>query len=153
MRFMPAALVLGFLAYRSYATPPPIHAKPVHFGGQFPVYDLGAIQGQPNTTLPLPGSSKVHALDVPGEFPATLLLCPTTNCISCFGFDLSSTPHNQCLNGGLDFVSVIINQPANVGLPFGVFAGPPGCMSFSQIPSVNTCFNINGATFTDYSLA
>ncbi|KAI0644244.1 hypothetical protein C8Q79DRAFT_136165 [Trametes meyenii] len=157
MRFGFTAFILGLLSSGSYATPPPIHAEPVHFGGKFPVYDLGAhdIEVHPNATVPLPGTSKVHALDVPGEFPATLLLCPTVDCISCFGIDMSIVPHNECFTNGITFQSITINQPSNAGLPFGVFAGPSGCFSFAQIPSVNTCFNVNasGSPFTDYSLA
>ncbi|KAI0372685.1 hypothetical protein BV20DRAFT_39257 [Pilatotrama ljubarskyi] len=116
----------------------------------FPVVDITSAKAHPNITL---GHGGIHADAAQAEFPATLLLCPTTSCISCFGFDLSATPTNLCLAAGFSYSSVAINQPSNEGLPFGVFIGPPGCASFLQIPAVNTCYNINGGTFSDYAVA
>ncbi len=54
--------------------------------------------------------------------------------------------------GEVAFSSVVVTQQFNEALPYGVFVGPPGCASFAQIPTINTCFNLNGGPFTDFEL-
>ena len=142
-----AAIALALFGQTAFAAPPSTEATDI--ASKFPVFDFGSIQAHPNVTL-APGGIHVDAAQQ--TFPATLLLCPTTSCISCFGFDLSAIPANNCLTAGFNFASFSINQPSNEGLPFGVFVGPPGCTSFFQIPEVNECFNVVNGTFADYSL-
>ncbi|KAI0351931.1 hypothetical protein OH77DRAFT_844212 [Trametes cingulata] len=148
MLFSFAIAAIAFFGQAVYASP--LSAETTSVAASFPVLDITSAKAHPNITL---GHGGIHADAAQAEFPATLLLCPTASCISCFGFDLSVVPTNECLAAGLSYVSVAINQPSNEGLPFGVFIGPPGCASFLQIPAVNTCYNINGATFSDYAVA
>lgn len=120
----------------------------------FPVHELSPAGARiPDTvgTSPASAFQALHSDVAQQTFPATLLLCPSANCASCFGFDLSTLPVNVCLTTSA-FSSVAISQPSNEGLPFGVLVGPPGCLSFAQIPIVNQCFNVNGGPFTDFAL-
>lgn len=133
-------------------------AKPLgaltDIGAKFPVLDLPlGSTSVPNATLARGGGAP-HPDIVPSDFPAFLLLCSTVSCISCFQLDMSVIPHNSCINPGVPIVSMAISQPTNVGLDFGVFLGPAGCLSFAQLPTVNTCFNAAmGGPFADYALA
>jgi hypothetical protein len=97
-----------------------------------------------NVTLATKGSSTLRVDAAQAPFPATLLLCRTTGCGSCTGFDISLFPHNTCLiaNPAFGFFSVFISQPSNEGFAFGVYAGPT-CPGLGLIPLVNTCFNVN----------
>ncbi|KAH9888996.1 hypothetical protein C8Q73DRAFT_175524 [Cubamyces lactineus] len=108
----------------------------------FPISDLtfGAIHT--GTTLSQGG---IHTDSAQQEFPASILLCRATNCVSCTSFDLSTAPLNECLtpNPIFSFVSVAIVQSSNEGLPFETTVGTPGCSELLQIPTVNECFNIN----------
>ncbi|OJT08610.1 hypothetical protein TRAPUB_537 [Trametes pubescens] len=139
---------LALLAHAVHASP----AVPVktNIGAKFPVHDLSAGGARPNTTL---STSGLHAAVVPADFPANLLLCNTVSCISCIQLDMSTLPHNECLNSGIEALSVAISQPSNSGLDFGVFVAPDGCASFTQIPAVNTCYNVNGETVSGFALA
>ncbi|KAH9888992.1 hypothetical protein C8Q73DRAFT_655076 [Cubamyces lactineus] len=148
MRSTFVAIALALFSQAAFASP--LSTETTDIASKFPVVDLGSIQAHPNVTLSQAG---IHVDAAQQEFPATLLLCPTTSCISCFGFDLSTLPTNECLAAGFNFESIAINQPSNEGLPFGVFVGPPGCLSFAQIPSVNTCYNANNGPFVDYAIS
>ena len=125
----------------------------VTIGAHFPVHEL-RIDSAVDTVqakVTHPSASGLHRDTADSTFPATLLLCPSTNCASCFSFDLSTLPVDECLSTSA-FFSVAISQPSNEGLPFGVLVGPPGCASFAQIPVVNECFNVNGGPFTDFAI-
>ncbi|KAI0644246.1 hypothetical protein C8Q79DRAFT_928034 [Trametes meyenii] len=91
--------------------------------------------------------------DVAGAtFPANLLVCAEANCAgACNAFDLSKIPEDVCL-GTNQFFSAGISQPSNSGLPFAVTVGTLGCDSLVQLPSVNTCFNLNGGSFATFEL-
>ncbi|KAI8996336.1 hypothetical protein BD414DRAFT_575691 [Trametes punicea] len=66
--------------------------------------------------------------DAAASYPAALILCPTASCISCYPLDMSIIPPNTCLAEQLPKIE-------------------------SQIPSVNTCFNIDLAvTATDVAI-
>ncbi|KAH9935180.1 uncharacterized protein BXZ73DRAFT_100567 [Epithele typhae] len=132
-------------------------ASGVTTAASFPLHDLASSLGPVPAsaavgTTPAPFFAKSPSADaVEATFPATLLLCPGTNCASCSGFDLSRIPVNVCFATSA-FRSVAISQPSNSGLPFGVVVGPSGCSSFAQIPTVNQCFNVNGGPFSDFAL-
>ncbi|CDO68195.1 hypothetical protein BN946_scf184938.g47 [Trametes cinnabarina] len=143
--FAVAAVAFGQAVFASPLTP-----ETTDIAAKFPVFDLDKVQAHPNITLTQGG---IHIDAAQAEFPATLLLCTTTSCISCFGFDLSTLPTNECIASGINFQSAAISQPSNEGLPFGVFVGPGGCASFAQLPAVNTCYNVNPAPFSDYAIA
>ncbi|RPD53656.1 hypothetical protein L227DRAFT_481056, partial [Lentinus tigrinus ALCF2SS1-6] len=120
---------------------------------KFPVHELGSASVAAHSNSTLASASGVHSDAADAIFPATLLLCPSFNCASCFSFDLSTLPIDQCLiDLSSSFESVAISQPSNEGLPFAVLVGPPGCASFAQIPLVNECFNVNGGPFTDFAI-
>ena len=146
------------VAHGNPLSPIAASAKPdaaaVTTAASFPVHELAAAgTGIPNTlrTSPAVAFPGLHSDAAQQTFPATLLLCPTASCASCFSFDLSTLPVNQCLSTS-PFTSVAISQPSNEGLPFAVLVGPAGCLSFAQIPTVNTCFNVNGGPFSDFAL-
>ncbi|KAI9063874.1 hypothetical protein FKP32DRAFT_1571143 [Trametes sanguinea] len=143
--FAVAAAVFGQTVLASPLTP-----ETTDIAAKFPVVELSSAQAHPNITLSQGG---IHIDAAQAEFPATLLLCTTTSCISCFGFDLSAVPTNECIASGINYQSIAISQPSNEGLPFGVFGSPPGCTSFVQIPAVNTCYNVSPAPFADYAIA
>ena len=128
----------------------------VTIGAHFPVHELrigdSAIDSV-QAKVTHPSASGLHSDTADATFPATLLLCPSTNCASCFSFDLSTLPVDECLfDSSSSFESVAISQPSNEGLPFAVLVGPTGCASFAQIPTVNECFNINGGPFADFAV-
>ncbi|CDO68209.1 hypothetical protein BN946_scf184938.g61 [Trametes cinnabarina] len=149
MRFTFLALAAAALSQSTVIVATPLTAVATDIAAKFPVFDIDKVHAQPNVTLSQGG---IRVDTAQAEFPATLLLCPTTNCISCFGFDLSSMPTHECIVPGFTFQSVSINQPSNQGLPFGVFVGPGGCVSFASLPAVNTCYNVIPAPFSDYSV-
>ncbi|KAI0774793.1 hypothetical protein BD413DRAFT_305524 [Trametes elegans] len=144
-----ATLAIAFFTQRAHAGP--VSSVATDIGKSFPVLDISAVQAHANLTLASSRAPGIHADAAQAEFPATLLLCPTESCISCFGVDLSAIPPNQCLVTDFSFVSATINQPSNEGLPFGVFFSPPGCDEFVQMPEVNTCFNF-GELFENYAI-
>ncbi|KAI0657955.1 hypothetical protein C8Q70DRAFT_934583 [Cubamyces menziesii] len=117
----------------------------------FPVSDLTFGDVHTGTTLSQGG---IHIDSAQQEFPASLFLCRATGCASCTSFDLSTAPLNQCLtpNPIFSFVSVAIIQPSNEGLPFETTVGTTGCGQLLQIPTVNECFNVNGAVFETFAL-
>ncbi|KAI8974581.1 hypothetical protein BD414DRAFT_498117 [Trametes punicea] len=137
-----------------------VQASPLALGGltdaaaSFPVADLDSIVAKMNTTLPAATHGGIHADAPQGIYPATLFLCPTTSCISCFPLDMSILPPNTCLAEQLsNIASATISQPSNQGLPYGVYVGGSDCSVFQQIPLVNTCFNINmGIIATDIAI-
>ncbi|KAI0718026.1 hypothetical protein C8T65DRAFT_639765 [Cerioporus squamosus] len=161
MYFAIAAVALAALSQVAQATPLSTVATKVEafrqavtIASKFPVHDLrvGSVAAQPNVTLP---SDSLRS-DVAGGAGAILLLCPATNCLSCFAFDLGSLPDaeaNECLiDESSTFVSAAISQASNAGLPFEVLVGPSGCLSFAQIPAVNQCFNLSPAPFADFAI-
>ncbi|KAI0684480.1 hypothetical protein C8T65DRAFT_205715 [Cerioporus squamosus] len=104
-----------------------------------PVVDIESLIAHRNVTLPEDGA---RGDTVDQIYPATLFLCGRGCSLDCTGYDLSTLPHNLCLDPGCQFGSAIINQPSNEGLPFGVFLGQGGCASSNQIPEVNTCYSL-----------
>ena len=127
----------------------------VTIGAHLPVHEL-RIDSAVDTVqakVTHPSASGLHSDAAGATFPATLLLCPTANCASCFAFDLSTLPVDQCLvDQSSSFTSMGIVQPSNEGLPFAVVVAPPGCPSLLQIPTVNQCFNINGGALSDFAI-
>ena len=123
-------------------------------GGTTGTHD-GTIRGR-GTTGTHDGTTGTHDGTIHGRAhaanPATLLLCPNTNCASCSGFALSSFPLDECFLTNVDALSVAISQPGGGGLPFEVTVGTPECASLAQIPTVNECFNVNGGPFTNFAL-
>ncbi|KAI0657962.1 hypothetical protein C8Q70DRAFT_251629 [Cubamyces menziesii] len=142
---MLAALTVFTLALFGQAavaasTPNPLLGELTNAGAKFPVADVKDATVVEGKTLSTHGV--LHTNTAQDFFPATLLLCPTDNCISCFPLDLSTFPVSTCLAELFTFQSVAINQPSDEGLPFGVFVGGGGCTEFTQIPVVNTCYNL-----------
>jgi hypothetical protein len=105
-----------------------------------PVVDLASIVvSNQNITLHAGTRTSLQGRAAQGYFPATLFLCQALECQGvCLGFDISMFPHNICLIASppFEFMSVFINQPSNVGLPFGVFAGQT-CAHLALLPTVN----------------
>ena len=130
-------------------------AASVTTAASFPIHELAAA-GAPTThtalTSPAVAFPGLHSDAAQQTFPATLLLCPSANCASCFGFDLSTLPVNVCLTTSA-FSSVAISQPSNVGIGFVVGVGQGDCANFVDISLVNTCFDITqDAQFTQFAL-
>ncbi|KAI0666828.1 hypothetical protein C8Q78DRAFT_424401 [Trametes maxima] len=114
-----------------------------------PVADLNVFGIHSNVTL---GRGNIHSGVAGATFPADLLVCAEANCAgACDAFDLSKIPEDVCL-GTSQFFSAGISQPSDSGLPFAVTVGTLGCDSLVQIPTVNTCFNLNGASFATFEL-
>ncbi|OJT02917.1 hypothetical protein TRAPUB_6587 [Trametes pubescens] len=123
-------------------------APPTDIGKSLPVVSIHSVTPVANKTLSSGRSSRIHAAlfgQAPpaGTFPATLLMCTTSDCISCFPADLSTFPTNMCLAESFSMQSVAISQPSDEGLPDALFIGQPGCTAFQQIPAVNQCFNLD----------
>ncbi|KAI0774797.1 hypothetical protein BD413DRAFT_472701 [Trametes elegans] len=130
----------------------PIAPETTSVGSLFPVSTLELSNAvHTNTTVPSTHGFP-NALLARQEFPASLLLCPNSNCASCSVFNLASFVHNQCLSVGFQFFSAAISQPSNQGLPFAVDVFNFGCTNGVQLPAVNTCFNVNGVVFQDFAL-
>ena len=162
MYFVIAAVALAALAKVAGATPLSTDISTttvkgtaaVESSANYPVKDLdGPLVAHPNTTFTL-SSTGLHSLTSDAVFPATLQLCSQPGCSGCFNFDLSVLHRNQCIIDGSSLInSIFINQPSNEGLPFAVLVGPSGCSAFTQIPSVNTCFNAVNGPFADFELS
>ena len=91
---------------------------------------------------------------IPGQWPASIMLCQEFNCGGCWVYDLSNTEHDTCLfpaYDGFAYLSVYIDQPNNVGLNFAVLLAQDVCNFSSWIPLVNTCYNLGGP-FAEYAL-
>ncbi|KAI0372655.1 hypothetical protein BV20DRAFT_1111856 [Pilatotrama ljubarskyi] len=150
-------LALAFFSQYAYAVSSSLtNSPPTDIAAALPVVDIHALTPKANATLSAAGPSRIHA-DVFGEsptdFPATLMLCTTDLCISCFPLDMSTLPVGMCLSDSFNIKSVAIVQPSDAGLSFGVFVGAPGCLRFIQIPMVNTCFSTdNGTTMSDIAI-
>ncbi|TFK88019.1 hypothetical protein K466DRAFT_521547, partial [Polyporus arcularius HHB13444] len=123
----------------------------VNAGHGFPVVDLdlGSVAAHGNVTV---GKGGVHADSADSTYPAYIYICPVYNCASCYVYDLSEIPHEECLAFTFDFHSIAISQPSSEGLPFAVYSGPAGCGAFAQVPLVNTCYNTNGYVGRDVEL-
>lgn len=151
MRFFPAILAVA-LGHVVNATPVIVATESTGvttLAASFPVSELTAESGvHSNTTL---AGRALHGLAARQEFPANLLLCPASNCASCLSFTTQGQAENICFNPGFVFNSAAISQPSNQGLPFAVLVGTPGCASLVQLPAVNECFNLNGATFDTFA--
>ncbi|KAI0351932.1 hypothetical protein OH77DRAFT_1429258 [Trametes cingulata] len=149
-------LALAFFGQSAYAVSSSLtNSPPTDIGAALPVVNIHSLTPKANATLSAAGHSKIHADlfgEAPTDFPATLLLCPTDLCISCFAIDLSTLPVSMCLAESFNIKSVAISQPSDAGLSFGVFVGEPGCENFIQIPSVNGCFGDFGATISDIAI-
>ncbi|KAL1943033.1 hypothetical protein VTO73DRAFT_4704 [Trametes versicolor] len=132
----------AYAAIKSALTSAPL----TDIGKSLPVASIHSVAPVANKTLSSGRTSRIHArFGAPpaGTFPATLLMCPTSDCISCFPADLSTFPTNMCLSESFSMQSVAISQPSDQGLPDGLFVGQPGCTQFQQIPAVNQCFNLD----------
>ncbi|KAI0754938.1 hypothetical protein C8Q80DRAFT_399255 [Daedaleopsis nitida] len=160
MQFVIAAVALAALSQVASAIPmarsssaiKPISGEMTTMAAGFPIHDLASFEMLTNFTS---GGHGVHADATAAAFPATLLLCPSLNCASCFAFNMASLPINQCLlDTSSTFSSFAISQPSGAGLaPFRLFVGPAnGCASGAQTTVVNECFNINGPQFQDFAL-
>ncbi|KAM5544310.1 hypothetical protein V8D89_001970 [Ganoderma adspersum] len=166
-----AALVLAAVSQIVHATPTTSPTKPtkldVTIAAGFPIRTLDIIRngttgthdgttGTHDGTIRVRGTTGTHDGTIHGRTaaanPATLLLCPNTNCASCSGFALSSFPLDECFLTNVEALSVAISQPAGGGLPFAVTVGTPECATLAQIPTVNECFNVNGGPFTNFAL-
>ncbi|KAI8996340.1 hypothetical protein BD414DRAFT_197579 [Trametes punicea] len=150
MRYSFAALALALLGQAVHASPL-TRKTTTTIAGSFPVVDLQANHVTPhsNSTSSRGGLSSDAALQ---EFPADLLLCSALNCAGCEVFNLAAIPFDTC---EIEFFyeSVAISQPSGEGLPFAVFLTPPNlCATGTQIPEVNTCFNVEGDDFDDFIL-
>ncbi|KAI0372686.1 hypothetical protein BV20DRAFT_38990 [Pilatotrama ljubarskyi] len=150
-------VALAFFAQSAYAVLSSLtNSPPTDFGAALPIADIHALTPKANATLSSAGHSKIHADlfgESPTDFPATLLVCPTDECISCFPLDMSTFPVSTCLAESFNIKSVAISQPSDAGLSFGVFVGAPGCSGFIQIPTVNECFSTDfGATMSDIAI-
>ena len=172
MFFPLAALVLAAVSQIALATPVTSLTKPteldVTLAQGFPIRTLDIIRdaitgnvhdgtiGARDTTGTHDGTTGAYdgtILDrAAAANPAILLLCPTTNCATCSGFNLSTFPTNECFLTNVQAVSVGISQPGGGGLPFTVAVGTAQCATLAAIPAVNECFNINGGPFTNFAL-
>ncbi|KAI0774794.1 hypothetical protein BD413DRAFT_305541 [Trametes elegans] len=116
---------------------------------------IGITAGAPPTggsTLPHGSSGGGPHTPPANMWPATLLLCATTDCANCDGWDMASVPVNECFSAGYQYYSVAIDQPSNGGLSFGTYVEQSGCSGYLQVQAVNTCYTIEGGTFEDYIL-
>ncbi|KAH9888422.1 hypothetical protein C8Q73DRAFT_668317 [Cubamyces lactineus] len=106
------------------------------------------------TLIPSPDTNSpflvVAGLGVP-TYPANLFTCTQTNCVGCTSWDLEGRNEGSCYFAG-QFISVTIQQPSNAGLPYSVDIAPGNCTDWLSIPTVNTCYNINGAVFEQFAL-
>ncbi|KAI0629113.1 hypothetical protein C8Q77DRAFT_306023 [Trametes polyzona] len=156
---LPTLAALAVLAQTAFASP--VTTGLTDVGKTLPVVDITKAIVQTNKTRSGGRKNRIHAdfgglPPPPGTFPATLLLCPTANCVSCIPLDMSTLPHNVCMAQSFNITSIAVDQPSDAGFPFGIFFGPAGCLDFSQLPAVNQCFNLasgNGtAPTTDIAL-
>ncbi|PIL25373.1 hypothetical protein GSI_13263 [Ganoderma sinense ZZ0214-1] len=160
-----AALVLAAVSQIAHASPTTFHTSPtsldVTIAAGFPIRTLDIIRDgttgtHDGTTGTHDGTTGTHDGTIrgrsPAANPATLLLCPSTNCATCSGFNLSSFPVDECFLTNVEALSVAISQPGGGGLPFEVTVGTAGCATLAEIPAVNECFNINGGPFTNFAL-
>ena len=160
-----AALVLAAISQVALTTPTTSPTKPTKFdvtiAAGFPIGTLDIIRNgttgtHDGTTGTRDGTTGTHDGTIrgraPAANPATLLLCPTTGCATCSGFNLSTFAVDECFLTNVEAVSVAISQPGGGGLPFAVAVGTPECATLAEIPAVNECFNINGGPFTNFAL-
>ncbi|KAI0333334.1 hypothetical protein GY45DRAFT_1319964 [Cubamyces sp. BRFM 1775] len=103
--------------------------------------------GAPPPSRPIEGSLVVRQ----STYPANLFTCTQANCVGCTSWDLQGRNEGNCYFAG-QFISVIIEQPSNAGLPYSVDIAPGNCTNWLSIPTVNTCYNINGAVFEQFGL-
>ncbi|KAI0741716.1 hypothetical protein C8Q80DRAFT_151361 [Daedaleopsis nitida] len=159
MLFVVAAVALAALSQVAGAMPmtssstvvKPLVGGMTDMGAKFPVHDLASFGRVTNTTSGAHGGVHVDAAEA--IYPATLLLCPAFSCTSCFAFDLSTIPIDECLvDLSSSFNSVAVAQPSNEGLPYAVTVGTAGCATLVGISVVNECFNVNGGPFVDFAL-
>ncbi|KAI1788163.1 hypothetical protein LXA43DRAFT_1026497 [Ganoderma leucocontextum] len=145
-----AAIVLAAVSQIAHTMPTTSPTKPttsdVTIAAGFPIRTLDIIR---NGTTGTHGIIRGRAA---AANPATLLLCPTTNCATCSGFNLSSFAEDECFLTNVAALSVAISQPAGGGLPFEVAVGTAGCATLAEIPAINECFNVNGGPFTNFAL-
>ncbi|KAJ8501823.1 hypothetical protein ONZ51_g402 [Trametes cubensis] len=103
--------------------------------------------GTPPPSEPIDGSLLARQ----SIYPANLFTCMEANCVGCTSWDLEGRNEGSCYFAG-QFISVIIQQPSNAGLPYSVDIAPGNCTNWLSIPTVNTCYNINGAVFEQFGL-
>lgn len=131
-------IVLG----RYTITATPVAPERSTIAASFPISTLRGFGIRSNVTLPrkdIPAIIRARQ-----DSPATLLLCPSANCVSCSVVDLDQSESKaMCYGTGQELSSVAISQPSNEGLSFAIAVGTPTCTHFEQIPVVNTCFNVN----------
>lgn len=148
MRYSFAAIALALSGQTVVATP--VTPDLATIGATLPIVELGP----PNTaSTSLQHGSLRHNTTLQADaLDPVLLLCAGTNCQACNVFDMAGQLTDTCFAAGNTFVSaayVVTNQQ---GLPFTPSVGTPGCASILELPTPNTCFNINGGTFNTWAL-
>ncbi|KAI0372682.1 hypothetical protein BV20DRAFT_963737 [Pilatotrama ljubarskyi] len=151
MRYSFITFAAALLGQAAVATPLADVDAP-SIAASLPVSKLFISAAHVRSNITAPQSKALHPIVKRQEFPATLLLCTLQNCASgCRQVDIASVTQNECELVSVFFSAAIV-QPSNEGLPFGVDVGPNPCLSLSQIPTVNECFNLHGALFNAFDL-
>lgn len=126
---------------RHTITATPVTPKTSPIAASFPITTLREFGIHSSITLARKDIPAI--LGARQDSPATLLLCPSANCVSCSVVDLDQSESKaMCYGTGKELSSVAISQPSNEGLSFAIAVGTPTCADFEQIPVVNTCFNV-----------
>ncbi|KAI0793693.1 hypothetical protein C8Q74DRAFT_1435957 [Fomes fomentarius] len=142
-----ARLALALFTTSTAARASPLAGESTSNASTLPVSDIVLTPVAANFT----SAAARNSVRPDATVPSILLTCAGVGCTgSCSRTPLPTT-FEVCL-GEVAFSSVAVTQQFNEALPYGVFVGPPGCASFAQIPTINTCFNLNGGPFTDFEL-
>ncbi|KAI0666830.1 hypothetical protein C8Q78DRAFT_1082728 [Trametes maxima] len=117
---------------------------------KFRVSSLDASSIRVNTTLGL-GDLQSNAANA--NLDPALIVCQSANCAgNCLPFDLAVLPNDECFSALTNqFVSAAISDPTDARLPFQVVVGSTNCAATATLPTVNECFNLNGAVFNSFA--
>ncbi|OJT08603.1 hypothetical protein TRAPUB_530 [Trametes pubescens] len=148
MRYSLAAIVFALFGHSVVATP--VTPDLAAIGASLPVVQLGPPSAA-SVSLPLSSLRNNTTLRADAIDPI-LLLCSGTNCQACNVFDMVDLLTDTCFPAGLTFVSAAYVVTNQLGLSFTPSVGTSGCASILELPTPNTCFNINGGTFNTFAL-
>ncbi|KAI0629107.1 hypothetical protein C8Q77DRAFT_1016306, partial [Trametes polyzona] len=81
-----------------------------------------------------------------------LLLCTQADCAVCDFVDLMGLNANTCFAAPHQFISAAVIQPNAPDLPFNTNVATSQCGQMLALPALNTCFNLQGATFNSFAL-
>ncbi|KAI0629106.1 hypothetical protein C8Q77DRAFT_305360 [Trametes polyzona] len=154
MRWSNSAFSIAVFGLMTNVLSSPAPLVPITIDASLPVSALSPARF-PQTGVSLVNgalhSSKASPL--PEVIDNILLLCAQLGCLSCTVVPLSGLNANTCFTLGSPFVSAAFVQPNNAPLPFNTSVGPSQCSTLLQLPTPNTCFNVNGPTqFNSFAL-